>query len=179
MPLKDLLLGFEGRIRRRDWWIWSIGVSLAWTLTYTAIGGVLFGMAWARSQFDGGGVAGGWPTTAFGLVVFLPLLWVETALAAKRAHDRDKRALIVVGLTVLSGLVSFVPEIADLLVGASLTNPQFDTLATSVDIGTAAVDLYLLVVLGILDGTRGPNRFGRSPKGIGGGLPDQTAKVFS
>ena len=35
--------------------------------------------------------------------------------------------------------------------------------------------LYQLVVLGFLDGTPGPNRFGTSPKGIG----DNTAELFS
>lgn len=39
--------------------------------------------------------------------------------------------------------------------------------------------LYLLVVLGFLDGTPGPNRFGRSPKGIGGDPADKAAEVFS
>ena len=34
-------------------------------------------------------------------------------------------------------------------------------------------------VLGILDGTPGPNRFGRSPKGIGGEPADTAAEVFS
>ena len=31
--------------------------------------------------------------------------------------------------------------------------------------------VWLLVELGFLDGTQGPNRFGPSPKGLGGGEP--------
>lgn len=38
-----------------------------------------------------------------------------------------------------------------------------------------AAMIYLLVVVGFLDGTPGPNRFGPSPKGVGG----DTAEVFS
>ena len=44
---------------------------------------------------------------------------------------------------------------------------------------TDRVDLFVVVTLGFLDGTPGPNRFGPSPKGIGGDTPDETAKVFS
>lgn len=179
MPLKDLLFGFKGRTRRRDWWIWSIGTSVAWTVAFTALGGLLFGGVWARAQLSGAGVAGGWPMTAFGMAGVLPLLWVQAALAAKRTHDRNQSALIAVGLTVLSGLVSFAPEVVDLVTGSSLTDSQFNTLLLAVNLGTVAINLYLLVVLGFLDGTRGPNRFGRSPKGIGGDPADRAAEVFS
>lgn len=179
MPLKNLLFGFEGRIRRRDWWLWGIGMGLVWMVAYAALGGLLFGPVWAGAQFNGASTAGGWPMTAFGLATFLPLLWVQIALAAKRAHDRNHEALIPVGLTVLSGLLSFVPEVFDLITDSSLTDGQFNTLSTTVTVGTGAMNLYLLVVLGFLDGTRGPNRFGRSPKGIGGEPADRAAEVFS
>ena len=32
MPLKDLLFGFEGRIRRRDWWLWTIVLAFAYAI---------------------------------------------------------------------------------------------------------------------------------------------------
>lgn len=179
MPLKDLLFGFKGRIRRRDWWLWGIGVGLAWAVATTAVGGALFGMSWTTSLLGGSGYPVGWPITAYGLVTYAPLLWVQSALAAKRTHDRNKGAGVAVVLTILAGLLSFVIEIADLTLGAVLTDDQFGLLYGSVTFATLGVQLYLLVVLGFLDGTRGPNRFGRSPKGVGGDLPDQTAKVFS
>jgi len=179
MPLKDLLFGFKGRIRRRDWWLWGIAVAVAWTVTTGAIGGALLGMSWSTGFLGGAGLPRGWTFTAYGVVSFAPLLWIQAALAAKRAHDRNHGAALAVSLTVLAGLLAFMPEIADLVVGAALTDDQFDAFAVAINIATGAINLYLLVVLGFLDGTPGPNRFGRSPKGIGGDLPDQTAKVFS
>lgn len=179
MPLNDLLFGFKGRIRRRDWWLWSIGVSMAWTAVFTAVAAALFGISWTTSLLGGPELPRGWAFTAFSLVTFLPLLWVQAALAAKRAHDRNHEALIAAGLTVLGGIVSFALEVVDLFTNSGLTDSQFNTLSMAVNLATAAMNLYLLVTLGFLDGTKGPNRFGRSPKGIGGDPADTAAEVFS
>ena len=162
MRLNDLLFGFKGRMRRRDWWLWGIAFALAWTAATTAVGAALFGVEWARGLFGGPGVPGGWSITAYGLVTYVPLLWVQSALAARRAHDRNRGAAVVVGLTLLAGLLSFVPEISDLTIGVAAT----DRLIGPVTGVVIVIQLYLLVVLGILDGTRGPNRFGRSPAAI-------------
>ena len=179
MPLKDLLFGFKGRIRRRDWWLWGIGVGLAWAVVFTPVSSALFDIGLTTSLLGGVDLPRSWAFTAFGLAAFAPLLWVQAALAAKRAHDRNRGAALAVSLTVLAGLLSYVPEIADLAVGAALNDGEFDLLYGSVNTVVLIMQLYLLVVLGFLDGTRGPNRFGRSPKGIGGDMPDQTAQVFS
>lgn len=179
MPLKDLLFGFKGRIRRRDWWLWGVGVGLAWSVVSSALGGALFGMSLTTSLLGGPDLPRSWAFTAISLAAFLPLLWVQAALSAKRAHDRNNDALIAVSLTVLAGIITFVPEVVDLITRFSLTDRQFDTLYRATTLGTLAINLYLLVVLGILDGTPGPNRFGRSPKGIGGEPADKAADVFS
>lgn len=179
MPLKDLLFGFEGRIRRRDWWLWGLALGFAYFALFALGGGLLFGSAWSSSLLGGSVEPGSWPMTLFGVVSYAPLLWVQAALATKRAHDRNMSGLIPAGLTVLSGLVSFAPEIAELTLSSGLTTQQFDTLYTAVNLGTGAVNLYLMIILGFMDGTRGPNRFGRSPKGIGGDPADTAAEVFS
>jgi uncharacterized membrane protein YhaH (DUF805 family) len=179
MPLKDLLFGFEGRTRRRDWWIWGIATGVAYFAVFALVGGLLFGPAWSGSLFGGSVGPGSWPMTLFSLVSYAPLLWVQTALAAKRAHDRNWGALIPAGLTVLCGAASFAPEIVDLVLFSRLTDQQFNTLYGVVNVGTGAVNLGLMVVLGFQDGTPGPNRFGRSPKGIGGDTADRAAEVFS
>lgn len=179
MPLKDLLFGFEGRIRRRDWWLWGIGTGLVWWVAVAGVSSVVFGLTFRTSLLGGPEVPDGWTFTAWGLVTVLPLLWVHTALAAKRAHDRNHGAAIAVVLTTLGSLVTFVPEVVDLVTNASLTDGQFNTLYSATNLVNIGINLYLLVVQGVLDGTPGPNRFGRSPKGIGGDPADKAAEVFS
>ncbi len=179
MPLKDLLFGFEGRIRRRDWWLWGIGIGIVWGVAFAAVGAVLFSMNFTTGLLGGPELPHSWAFTAYSLVTLLPLLWVQAALAAKRAHDRNHGAMIAVGLTVLGSLASFAPDVVDLITNSSLTDSQFSILEMATNLAIVGVNLYLLVVLGFLDGTRGPNRFGRSPKGIGGDPAGTAAEVFS
>lgn len=179
MPLKDLLFGFEGRVRRRDWWLWSIGIGIVWAVVFAALSAALFGLSFMTALSGGPELPQSWMFTAYSLVTFIPVLWVQAALAAKRAHDRNHGALIAVGLTVVSSLTSFAPEVVDLATNAGLSDGQFDALYTATNLAIVVVNLYLLVFLGFLDGTEGPNRFGRSPKGIGGDPADKAAEVFS
>ena len=179
MPLKTMLLGFHGRIRRRDWWIWSLASALVWTAATLGLGAALFGPSWAAGQVGTGPLSGGWTSFAYGFVTYLPMMWVQTALAAKRSHDRGRSAWLAAGLTAASGLVSFVPELVDVLSSYRLTDAEFARVSDPIRIGSAGINLYLVVILGVLDGTRGPNRFGPSPKGIGGDATGDVAEVFS
>jgi uncharacterized membrane protein YhaH (DUF805 family) len=164
MPLKDLLFSFDGRIRRRDWWMWGLGIGIAWGVVLAAVGGVLFGVSFRTSLLGGPELPHSWTFTAYSLVTFLPMLWVQAALAAKRAHDRNHGARISVGLTALGGLASFAPEVVDLVTNASLTDSQFNAVYVATNVGIFAIHFYLLITQGVLDGTPGPNRFGPSPK---------------
>ena len=82
-------------------------------------------------------------------LIFLCLL----DLAVRRRHDRDRSgidvALILVVLEVLNVAVTLRLAPVSLYLGAGLT-------------GIAC--LYLLVVLAILPGSKGPNRYGPDPR---------------
>ncbi|RZI99376.1 MAG: DUF805 domain-containing protein [Brevundimonas sp.] len=174
-----MLFGFEGRIRRHDWWLWSIVTGVAFAALYFAIGAALFGAAWVGSETGGPPIDSTWPSAAYGIVSFMPQLWVQAALAAKRTHDRNRGALVAVGLTVVGSLITFAPVLAELSTDYALSLSLYDTLSNGALLTSGVIGLYLLVALGIMDGTQGPNRFGLSPKGIGGLGPDQSADVFS
>jgi len=104
------------------------------------------------------------------------LLWPALALILKRAHDRNRRGWELVAIHLAATTGYLVPgdayesagraiDAADWLAGAPMMAWGLILIAAS---------LYQFVVLGFLDGTPGPNRFGRWPKG--GGDP---AEVFS
>lgn len=181
MPLKDLLFGFKGRIRRRDWWIWSIALGVAYYALSDATALVLGLDDYVMSR--GGRLAVfGDPAVplAHSLVLNALFLWPALALAVKRAHDGARAAWPFVICIVVTSALNYWPVDSYAAAGRGL---DAGDLATGAPMIVGAVNLlaglYQLVVLGILDGTRGPNRFGRSPKGVGGDMPDQTAKVFS
>lgn len=133
MTFTQKLFSFQGRLRRRDYWLLSflmIGVMIV-----IFILGAVMGIDVSR---DSGEAA------LLQLVATLIVLWPSLALGVKRCHDRNQSGWWL--------LIEFIP-----LVGG----------------------LWALVNLGILDGTQGPNRFGRSPKGIGGDVDGKLAEVFA
>ena len=120
------------------------------------------------------------PALAHAAVLTLIFLWPNAALAAKRAHDRGLSAWPPVLVNIGCQALSFWPVESYERAGQALDNGDWSSGAgLIVGLVILAAGLYLLVVLGFLDGTPGPNRFGRSPKGIGGEPADTAAEVFS
>ena len=119
MDIAHLLFGFTGRIRRRDFWITFIILSL---ITSVSLGSFIGGFG-LHHDMDGSGL--------LGLVVAVVVAWMQIAILIKRWHDRDKSGWWV--------LITLVPVI-----------------------GWA----WQVIECGLLDGTKGTNRYGLSPKGI-------------
>ena len=177
MRLKDKLFSFDGRLRRLDWWMLTIAVSVAYVVIVT----VLYMVIPASVGFEPGPRIGD-PLNELltGIAIHAPLVFIHCALAAKRAHDRDKSAGLVMLLVLATTATSYLP------------NDTFASLGRLADQGaiwawplmlagalSLAASLYLLIVLGFQDGTPGANRFGPSPKGISGDPADKAAEVFS
>ncbi len=147
MGIVQLLFGFNGRIRRTNYWLGligaSIGLSIILMIVLFLVGGVGVLAAGASGGGETAGRAAGAGIGILGLVLFLAYfvlaIWIGLALQIKRWHDRDK-----------SGVWCFISLIP--FVGA----------------------VWVLIECGFMDGTMGPNRFGPSPKGITGPAPVAT-----
>ena len=152
MTVLQKLFSFQGRMRRRDYWIYNLLllVVVVAIVTPLLLG---FGIDVQDRRVE-----------ALTLVV----MWPSLALLVKRIHDRDKTgrmALIYWIPSLISTGLSFVPEWG------------FGGLKVFIDIGTGMVGLWFLVEFGFMDGTQGPNEYGPSPKGI---VPDEKlADVFA
>jgi uncharacterized membrane protein YhaH (DUF805 family) len=106
-----------------------------------------FAFAWSEEGRTG--EARWWSGVMIALVLFgLAQIWPSLAISVKRCHDRNKSGWWVLLWLVLANL----PVISIL--------------------GLA----WWFVELGFLDGTQGPNRFGPSPKGLGG---ERIAEAFT
>lgn len=177
MDARRALFSFHGRMRRRDWWLWSITIGIAQILVAEITNLLLFGpshsllggtgQAAPQRAMDGGPQAVLWVAT-------LAFLWPWLALAVKRAHDRNGMGVVATLCTLIATFRMPPSFYADARVrldeGVWNWMPMMITALALI-----AAQLFLLVVLGLLDGTKGPNRFGPSPKGSGG----DTAEVFS
>ncbi len=133
MSITQMLFSFDGRIRRRDYWLYAIGSGIVIGILINVVMMALGGPVDPTTQQPN------MTAVLVALLLYIPALWIGLALQAKRWHDRDKGAIWL--------LINLLPIIGG---------------------------LWALVECGFLDGTPGPNRFGPSPKGLGG-----TAEAFA
>lgn len=173
MSLKDKLFSFEGRLRRQDYWGLSIALGLLIFMLTEGVMLAVFGPQ--HSVFSSGleasnrRVADGLPYLVQSLIACLGL-WPNLAMSAKRAHDRDKSARFIVTVLAIMWIVSFVqiPLMDHYALQAENGQPsQLPMIAlgfTIVGLLSLGMSLYTFIVVGCLDGTPGPNRFGPSPK---------------
>lgn len=133
MSLVQFLFSFDGRVRRRDFWIFFIVLTLFYGSVLWAVGehghhdvdgdfGAFYGLHVVRHNLA---------ATLFGVAA----VWAKLAVTVKRWHDRDKSGWWV--------LINLIPVIGW---------------------------IWQIVEGGFLDGTGGPNRFGRSPKAVDGAV---------
>jgi uncharacterized membrane protein YhaH (DUF805 family) len=80
-----LLFSFEGRIRRSEFWLYTLGVGLVYALIFVLIGVALALLLPAPLRLYG--IIGWW-----GLNI-VAVGWPATAVCSKRLHDRDKSGL--------------------------------------------------------------------------------------
>ncbi len=158
------LFGFQGRLRRSEWWLWVIGLAVAHVAVAAVISlglgldifaaesplGTLFGAArrlplWAAVPFE------------------LLFLWPTTALGVKRLHDRNISGWPVAVFYAVGLVMGFIIRQGDPAATAKFSGVG-GMLLMSFNLVYLAVAIGFLVILGFLAGTPGDNRFGPSPK---------------
>ncbi len=169
MTLTHRLFSFEGRLRRQDWWAFSLGLFAFETVIVKGLELLLDGPS---SDLVQGNVfswlfaeAANPRMFAIHAAVMIALIWPNLAITTKRAHDRNASGYWLNATMLVSYATFFVPDDlfersgraldgGDLIGGLPLIA---ETIFILVMLGT-------LVVLGFLDGTRGANGYGPSPK---------------
>jgi uncharacterized membrane protein YhaH (DUF805 family) len=138
----NLLFGYDGRIGRLYYWLVLMA---AWAITG------LF------ATFADDAVAGTGDIGRYVAFVFIvgTLIWIHSAATVKRLHDRDKSAWWYV-LYGVAPLALFIAAIHFYLQGVPA--PAWTLFVLS--IGGL---LWVIVELGFLRGTAGPNRYGPAP----------------
>jgi uncharacterized membrane protein YhaH (DUF805 family) len=99
MTLLQKLFSFEGRIRRRDYWLLNISSLIAWALVLMSFVAIPDDAAAAVSLI----------LLLIFAVVTLTQTWVSFALAVKRLHDQGATGLwVLLALVPIGGLILFV-----------------------------------------------------------------------
>jgi uncharacterized membrane protein YhaH (DUF805 family) len=160
--LFNLLFGFRGRITRLQYWLGSAGAG---------IGGAILFFAFSLIIVPADASATPTPTQAtmamlsFGVVSLL-MGWAGLALQVKRFHDRGRSGFfalaplgpwMMIVMTVGGGIATDAP--------ATVVVPQILPWLGVLML----VNLWLVVDLGLLSGTSGPNKYDHTPGSSGGG----------
>ena len=168
--------GFSGRLNRQPFWISAIilaVVSIVISLVILPLLGL--GIMPSMPAIDANTTAAdlanvmnaartksGWVS----LVLFLIFLYPSAALCIKRRHDRNNSGLDV---WIYFALVLVFQLISALGIGMSTMDvggtsiPVPGPIVSGLGIIVGIYALYLLVVLGFLKGTAGPNNYGPDP----------------
>ena len=140
-----LLFGFDGRIGRIQYWVAYVVWGAIGLAAYFTIKVIL-----AAANLDASAVA----FVALAALVYLPFMVSAVALGLKRLHDRDKSgwwlAFYYLGPVALSLLVFAIAG----------TNPDSSETARHLQFIILGIHIWMLIDLGCLRGSPGPNRFG-------------------
>lgn len=147
MSLLQLLFGFKGRIGRLQFW-------MAGLIQFVA----LVGLVWFTvvNVFMSGQLSQMPAAVLFLLLGMLVLIWSGSAIYTKRLHDRNKGAIWLLAVYVPAVLPTLTLFLGD-------SAPISPVLASILSIISS---LWILIELGCLRGTDGPNRFDTTPTGF-------------
>jgi uncharacterized membrane protein YhaH (DUF805 family) len=147
---RHVLFSFEGRIGRRDFWALTLLTFVA-TIVFDRLA-VYFGALLSGRNFEDFESS---PTMKPVHLAFVGLAtWAVAAIGGKRLHDRGHSAWWIAVLSPVF-IVVLLP-----LMGPSATLEAILDVLLLICLPFA---LWLIVQLGFLKGTPGPNRYGRDP----------------
>jgi uncharacterized membrane protein YhaH (DUF805 family) len=149
--------GMDGRINRQSWWI-GVVVLIVVAIVLNLIIGAIFGGAMPSLEqlMDPAFMAAyaqkqGWIGLIIGLITAYPYI----AISVKRRHDRDNNGYDAIGLIVFSLLWSLIQALGVMTASAGI--------GMVISIVFLIYAVYMLVQLGFLKGTAGPNAYGPDP----------------
>jgi len=160
MDIKNLLFSFQGRIGRGTFWLTILPVVVAVQIAAYAP------LLMVGTESDE------MPASFLIAVMAMQAIWVAglwpmLAVGSKRLHDRDKAGWWLLVFWILPFFLffggfgyGFTSRGAD--VSAALS------IASMMMLAGLLIALWGIVELGILPGTKGPNRFGVDPVPAGG-----------
>jgi uncharacterized membrane protein YhaH (DUF805 family) len=149
-------MGTEGRISRQPFWIGAIILGVIQVL----ISLLIFPAIGLSAMTTGGGWAS--------LILFLIIAYPLYSLMMKRRHDKDNNGLDAVIYLILIGVLMLVQAfgLAFTITDVNGTPvPMPTTLYSILGVVVGIYAIYMLVVLGFLKGTAGPNQYGPDPLG--------------
>ena len=147
VPITNLLLGFDGRISRTQFWIGLVIIVAAELILMWLLDIPFFPDALKEM-----------PVRLIEFAIQVIVLYPTAAIAVKRLHDRDKPGIYVLWLIGLTLIIAFTN-----LFGLTDDPKNPGSLDFVLGFCAAVIGLAFLVELGFRRGTAGGNRYGPDP----------------
>jgi uncharacterized membrane protein YhaH (DUF805 family) len=172
-------IGFDGRLNRQPFWISAIVLGIVGAIIQFVILQLLGGNVSVNvtNVVQNGGntqqivdmltamsTKAGWA----GLIALVILAYPIAALSIKRRHDRGSAGLEVWIYLALAAIIALIQALGLGMTTTQMgdiTMPTPTLLFNIIAVITGILGLYLLVVMGFLKGTAGPNAYGPDPLG--------------
>lgn len=161
VPISKIFFSLSGRIRRRDFWLYSVAVVIGgFVVNYIAFRIWGHGLTYIKAlKFAETQPLGPFLLTVY--IVNLLSVVLRFPVSAKRWHDRNRPAWIA---ALMSGYWLLVQAVA---IGLHVTDirhaPSVYTIMSWIGV---PLTLWTFIECGCMDGTKGPNRYGPSPKKV-------------
>lgn len=168
----------QGRISRKSWWLGIVGlVVVNLVITFLVFPFVGLGGPSAQAIMDASGdpaalgalISGSMQAAGWGsLVLFIIFAFPMYAVHIKRRHDKDNSGLDVIifmaimALTFIAQALGFAYTVTDM---GGIPVPTPTMVFSILGLVMLVYSIYMLVVLGFLRGTVGPNQYGPDPLG--------------
>lgn len=154
MFTRDGLFGFDGRIRRSDWWIGGLLTGFVGVLV---LGAFRFGTSGPAGPFQS--ETGVYVRLVVEAVLIAPFAWIQTAIWVKRGHDLSIPAWPLITFQIFAFLSAYVPLALPVATHGIM---GMHPIAAAVDITYGAGFIFCVIVLGFIPGKAGTNRYGPS-----------------
>ena len=164
LPLKRYA-EFSGRSRRKEYWLFSLGVGLLYLILFTVALVIGLGAAGLGStgRDNAAGMVGLFASLGIFAViigiVWLALLLPSIAVTVRRLHDSDRSGLWLLGYILPYLIGSFLAGM-----GTGANSTTLSLLGGLITLSGAVMGIVIFVFL-VLPGTVGPNRYGSDPLG--------------
>ena len=176
----SLYTSTDGRISRKTWWLGVLGlivVNLIISILILPLVGVSIMPNFAAMVTDpnadpavlAASIASAVRTAAWvNLVLFAIFAYPAYALSIKRRHDKDNNGMDVIVYLGLSAVLLLIQALGFGMETMTIGEVTIPTTAMWLNLLMFALGIYgiyLLVVMGFLRGTAGPNQYGPDPLG--------------
>ena len=149
-------VGFDGRLNRQAWWLSTIALIVAGIVINLILGAIMgTGLMLSLEQMADPAVMQKymWQNAIVALITAYPSL----ALAIKRRHDRNNNGYDAAALIIIGVLYSLLGAVGVVTMGG--------TVQMIFGLVFLVLGIWVIIQLGFLKGTAGPNNYGPDPLG--------------